>query len=160
MGYFPTNWGSPVSIELPTSQFMQKSIPSQKYDSFDANVTYPLHNRGYGATQHTKYVLSKCLLQPLLQPCAQITEWHARPYRQVQGWNLDGGRQPRFVMCFLCETVTTHPFNTNPISATYSSLVRFKDVQRLHPVGNGRRYEWQHVRLSIPLAPPRRSYHL
>ena len=33
-------------------------------------------------------------------------------------------------------SVTPHPFNTFPISASYGSLARFKGVQRLHPVGD------------------------
>ena len=54
------------------------------------------------------------------------------PGDQIQGWNYDVSRQPWCV-----ESDTWWAQGSYEISiASYGSLARFKDIQRLHPVGN------------------------
>lgn len=53
---------------------------------------------------------------------------------KVQGWNHDGSRQPWYDVPFpqLLNALSDHILC---LSASYGSLARFKDIQRLHPVG-------------------------
>jgi hypothetical protein len=53
-----------------------------------------------------------------------------RPRVQVQGWRYDGRRQPWFVI-LLWSTARS----LRGLTASYGSLARFKDIQRLHAVG-------------------------
>jgi hypothetical protein len=54
---------------------------------------------------------------------------------QVQRWNHDGSRQPWYSGPI--KAIPNIPFDQKPLSsASYGSLARFKDVQRLHPVGD------------------------
>ena len=59
-------------------------------------------------------------------------DWYQRASHEVQGWNYDVSRQPWCV-----EPDTWWAQRSYEISvASYGSLARFKDIQRLHPVGN------------------------
>ena len=53
-----------------------------------------------------------------------------RNWTQIQRWGYAGCRQPGFAL-----TSTTFPCLTLYL-ASYGSLARYKDVRRLHPVGN------------------------
>ena len=61
-------------------------------------------------------------------------DWYIRPRNPVQGWNYDGSRQPRSAATVLL--LLYGPSLTRYFTASYGSLARFKDIQRLHKVGN------------------------
>ena len=61
-------------------------------------------------------------------------DWYIRPRNPVQGWNYDGSRQPRSAATPLL--LLYGPLLTCNFTASYGSLARFKDIQRLHKVGN------------------------
>ena len=114
---------------------------TQRNDVHDAYGTYPIAQRPYNGpkdafsdgVQHTQWVINR-----LASPVSDLfvyqrthRHWIKRPCSKVQRWNHDGGRQPRYAPKL--SNTLIDPWPIRP--ASYGSLARFKDVQRLHPVG-------------------------
>ena len=123
---------------IPRSGILPKNL--QRNDAFDAYGTFPIHQRPNNVkdtfaegVQHTQFVKRTSCTSLAQYLCPQATDCYGnqRPRNQIQGWHHDGCRQPRCVI----RTFHSSSFLIRP-PASYGSLARFRDVQRLHAVGN------------------------
>ena len=109
---------------------------------------------------HSVFFPHSSRLSPF-QVCAQTTHshWYLRPRHQVQRWDHDGCRQPRFVSSLLCYALYIE--NLSDLSVLWLSCTI---QRRAASTFCGRLYsrgcEWRYVRFSIPSAYPRQSCYL
>ncbi|KAI0942403.1 hypothetical protein AcW1_010270 [Taiwanofungus camphoratus] len=106
MDHFPTNWGRPVCIPVPFRTVQLIYQYPQRNDFYDPYSTHPIHQR----PSNTKDTFAEGV-QHTQQPIVTGTSILAIQFKDGIMMAADN-------------------------LASYGSLARFKDVQRLHPVGS------------------------